>query len=89
MRELLQVGDAILTIIEGDWERIDELKALFALRNELIAALDSTERADELLRQDQRLHDSCVSQLNRLRTRRRFNAYSAPGTDAVYIDQKG
>ena len=87
MSELLMVGEAILQIIEGDWDRIDELSALFALRAELIAALDPAE-GDDILRQDQRLHQACTSQLSRLRTRRRFNSYNKPVT-ACFVDQHG
>ncbi|MBS2040829.1 hypothetical protein JST97_37930 [bacterium] len=87
MSELLMVGEAILSIIEGDWDRIDELSALFALRAELIAVLDPAE-SEQILRQDQRMHNACASQLSRLRTRRRFNAYSKP-VQARYVDQHG
>lgn len=87
MSEFLQVGDAILSIIEGDFDRVDELSALFALRAELIAALDPTE-AEQILRQDKRLHDACTSQLNRLRTKQRFNAYQKPA-QSRFVDQHG
>ncbi|MFN8613152.1 MAG: hypothetical protein U0931_36780 [Vulcanimicrobiota bacterium] len=87
MSDLLMVGEAILTIIEGDWERLDELNALFALRAELIAALDPAE-SEQILLQDQRLHNACASQLSRLRTRRRFSAYAKP-QQACYVDQHG
>lgn len=87
MSELLLVGEAILRIIEGDWDRIDELSALFALRAELIAALDPAE-GEQILHQDQRLHNACTSQLSRLRTKRRFNAYNQ-NTQACFVDQHG
>jgi len=87
MSKLLQVGDTILSILEGDLDRVDELSALFALRAELIAALDPGE-FEQILHQDRRLHDACTSQLHRLRVKRRFNAYHKPA-QAHYVDQHG
>jgi hypothetical protein len=87
MSQFLLVGETILRIIEEDWERIDELGALLALRAELIGALDPAE-GEQILLQDQRLQNACASQLNRLRTRRRFNAYTRP-VQARYVDQHG
>ncbi|MBN9417599.1 MAG: hypothetical protein J0I12_19270 [Candidatus Eremiobacteraeota bacterium] len=87
MSRFLEVGDAILSILEGDLDRVEELSTLFALRAELIAALDPTE-AEQILRQDRRLHDACTSQLHRLRVKRRFNAYQKPA-QSQYVDQHG
>ena len=87
MSNLLEVGDSILSILEGDLERVEELSHLFALRAELIAALDPSE-AEQILRQDRRLQDACTSQLHRLRVKRRFNTFQKPGP-ARYVDQHG
>lgn len=87
MSKLLEVGDAILTILEHDLDRVEELSALFALRAELIAALDPSE-AEQIQRQDRRLHDACTSQLHRLRVQRRFHSYQKP-SQARYVDQHG
>lgn len=87
MSRLLEVGDTILQILEGDLDRVEELSTLFALRAELIAALDPTE-GEQILRQDRRLHDACSSQLHRLRVERRFHGYHKP-SQARYVDQHG
>lgn len=87
MSKLLEVGESILNILVGDLDRVEELSVLFALRAELIAAPDPSE-AEQILRQDRRLHDACTSQLHRLRVKRRFNAYAKPGL-ARYVDQHG
>ena len=87
MSKFLEVGDAILSILENDLDRVEELTTLFALRAELIAALDPTE-AEQILRQDRRLHDACTSQLHRLRVKRRFNAYQKPAPSR-FVDQHG
>jgi hypothetical protein len=87
MSPLLEVGEAILYILEEDLDRSEELSALFALRAELIAALDPTE-AEQIQRQDRRLQDACTSQLNRLRVKRRFSAYQKPAPSR-YVDQHG
>ena len=87
MSRLLQVGETILGILEGDLDRVEELSTLFALRAELIAALDPGE-FEQILRQDRRLHDACTSQLHRLRVKRRFNTYQKPA-QARYVDQHG
>lgn len=87
MSKLLEVGDVILHILEEDLDRVEELSALFALRAELIAALDPSE-AEQIQRQDRRLHDACTSQLHRLRVQRRFNSYQKPA-QARYVDQHG
>ena len=87
MSKLLEVGENILSILVGDLDRVEELSDLFALRAELIAALDPNE-AEQILRQDRRLQDACTSQLHRLRVKRRFNSYQKPGP-ARYVDQHG
>lgn len=87
MSQLLEVGENILSILVGDLDRVEELSVLFALRAELIAALDPSE-AELILRQDRRIHDACTSQLQRLRVQRRFRAYQKPA-QARYVDQHG